>query len=718
MKKCSLVLFVLFLVALITGGVGIVNAQVWKWGKGASGGLSEGYYCSTDASGSVYVAGFHADTVHFASYSLAGHGAYVVKYDSTGNIKWAISSNDPWNTTAPIGLTTDVFGNEYLIGVHNHTMTFGGYSIGEPGSPTGYLFLAKIDSSGNVKWLENIGDLHTYNEPYIGDPFGSNCITTDERGNVYMTYPYAGTASIDGYTLDSANYGDVFVGKFDSFGNAIWVKGFKAGPMGSTQPGGIAVTPSHKIYISGFFDSDSLFFGTDILVDTGTHANGTGYLAKLDSNGNPIWARGTGGSSGGDEFTGVATNADEDVYLTGGYFSCVLHLSPADSLPMPWYTDYGFLAKFDSAGSVTWVKLMQGKYVFPWMPAIDSCGNVWVSATLGTGVCTDTIDGHILSSDTVTGDPMFIAGWSSSGSYLAGATLPSGGDDLNSIAIDKSGNIFVEGDYETYTMIVGSDTLYGPGPFGTLEFNFVAKYKPNVACGSPISLITGDSVLCKGDTLALNEPTGGGIWSSSNVGVAIVGSGTGLVVGGGLGVAVITYSIGGGYVTTTVTVMPAPSAIVGPADLCLGSIDLSDATPGGVWSTSNSSVATVGSVTGIVTGIATGEVTITYAISADCYVTATDSVLACVAGVQSVPTNDNKIELFPNPASNLLTVTSAGQIASVVISNPLGQVVYSSLPIAIGIAGGGRQTSIDVSALPSGVYFVRVNNEVRKFVKE
>ena len=714
MKKHTYARFLLFLIALMTGGGAIVNAQGWQWAKGSSGGLSEGYYSTTDASGSVYVAGDHSDTVHFGPYSLAGAGAYVVKYDSAGNIRWAITTDDVWNTSGTIGLTSDLFGNEYLIGVHNHNMTFGGYTIGDPASPTDYLFLAKIDSLGNVKWLENIGDLHTYNEPYIGDPFGSNCITTDERGNVYMTYPYAGTASIDGYTLDSANYGDVFVGKFDSFGNAVWVKGFRAGPMGSTQPGGIAVTPTHKVYISGFFDSDSLFFGTDILVDTGTHANGTGYLAKLDSNGSPIWARGTGGSSGGDEFTGVATNADEDVYLTGGYFSCVLHLSPADSLPMPWYTDYGFLAKFDSAGSVTWVKLMQGKYVFPWMPAIDSCGNVWVSATLGTGVCTDTIDGHILSSDTVLGDPMFVAGWSSSGSYLEGATLPSGGDDLNSIALDKSGNIFVEGDYETYSMIVGTDTLYGPGPGGTLEFNFVAKYKPFSRCGSPLVPITGDSILCKGDSITLIDLVGGGTWSSSDVVVAPVGSGTGVVIGGALGVAVITYTDGGGFVTKTVTVDLPPSPIIGPPYLCIGPTDLSDATPGGLWSTSNSGVATIDTGTGIVTGLSTGTVTITYAISAGCYVIATDSVKICEAGVPAVPSNDNKVELFPNPASNTFTIVSSGQIFSVVISNPLGQLVYSSQ-----FSVGTRQTKIDVSALPSGVYFVKVNGaEVRKLLKE
>ena len=81
----------------------------------------------------------------------------------------------------------------------------------------------------------------------------------------------------------------------------------------------------------------------------------------------------------------------------------------------------------------------------------------------------------------------------------------------------------------------------------------------------------------------------------------------------------------------------------------------------------------------------------------------------------------DKIKLFPNPATNMFTITSTRQITSVVISNPLGQVVYS-----LQVASGNLQTSVDVSMLPGGIYFVKINGPstgpgqavVRKFVKE
>lgn len=40
------------------------------------------------------------------------------------------------------------------------------------------------------------------------------------------------------------------------------------------------------------------------------------------------------------------------------------------------------------------------------------------------------------------------------------------------------------------------------------------------------------------------------------------------------------------------------------------------------------------------------------------------------------------------------------------------------MPTSPGLSIGAEVIRIDVSRLPTGVYFVRVNGEVRKFVKE
>ncbi len=75
------------------------------------------------------------------------------------------------------------------------------------------------------------------------------------------------------------------------------------------------------------------------------------------------------------------------------------------------------------------------------------------------------------------------------------------------------------------------------------------------------------------------------------------------------------------------------------------------------------------------------------------------------------------ISIFPNPATTQLTIYSAKKITTITITNLFGQTVYNSQ-----FTVGSRRASIDVAALPSGVYLVRVSGpdsyrEVRKFVK-
>ena len=79
--------------------------------------------------------------------------------------------------------------------------------------------------------------------------------------------------------------------------------------------------------------------------------------------------------------------------------------------------------------------------------------------------------------------------------------------------------------------------------------------------------------------------------------------------------------------------------------------------------------------------------------------------------VKNVPAK-NVVELFPNPATTELTISFSDMITSMTINNLLGQIIYSR-------QCNSTQVQVDISTLPSGLYFVKVNGtEVRKFVKE
>ena len=68
--------------------------------------------------------------------------------------------------------------------------------------------------------------------------------------------------------------------------------------------------------------------------------------------------------------------------------------------------------------------------------------------------------------------------------------------------------------------------------------------------------------------------------------------------------------------------------------------------------------------------------------------------------------------LYPNPATNELTISAPERITSIAISNLLGQTLYTH-------EYNSQQVQIDVANLPKGMYLVRINgSDVRKFVKQ
>ena len=131
--------------------------------------------------------------------------------------------------------------------------------------------------------------------------------------------------------------------------------------------------------------------------------------------------------------------------------------------------------------------------------------------------------------------------------------------------------------------------------------------------------ITGATNVCIGSSATLSGSTAGGSWTSDNTSVATINSSTGSLTGISAGTATISYTVtnicGTGTITRTETISPAPvvAPITGGTSECVGSsITLSDATTGGVWSSDNTSVATVGSTDGTVTGVTAGVTRINY----------------------------------------------------------------------------------------------------------
>jgi len=189
---------------------------------------------------------------------------------------------------------------------------------------------------------------------------------------------------------------------------------------------------------------------------------------------------------------------------------------------------------------------------------------------------------------------------------------------------------------------------------------------------------TGTLSICVGGTSTLSHITPGGTWQSSDTVVAKVFLGTGLVTGFTAGTANITYTTAAGCTSfATITVNPVPPATTGTLYMCAGnSTTLSNLFPGGTWSSSNTTVATISSV-GLVNGLSAGTSLISYTLPSGCGAVTTvtvyplpailGSVLVC-PGIASTLTGAPAGGLWVSASTSIATIGSLS--GSVVGVNP------------------------------------------------
>ena len=698
----------------------ITHAQIgWQWANASVKtplGAIEVATAIRNKSGNIFIlANNYTDSIIFGTSKIYDNGSVpqmvVAKADSLGNFLWALGSQRTakksmvWLENS--GIATDLSGNLYVSGVYTDSNCIIGPDTLNNPIPYCMYFMAKFSSSGSVLWAKNIASDST---PFA---FLGNSLGVDFEGNIILSGSFGSAKiTIGPITLYNNNIigggsSDVFLAKFDSLGNTIWAKSF--GGKANDNPTGIFVQPNGDFFISGEYTSDSFVLGSTVLTNSTTKP--ISFLSKLDTNGNPIWAKML---SSHILCSGMTTDNYGCIFLTGGVDSNI----KLGSFNLPSFGNFDcFVAMFDSSGNILWAKSAGGPGNDKGQSiSVDNCGRILIAGTMELGAAPDTFmnfDGHILIKpyNKEYNDAMFITQYDRSGNYVSGMALSGGGDDYIGIMPDNHGNFYLGGDYEIDTFILGHDTLFN----NKGENLFIGKYKyDTVPCSVCFTEpIIGKTNTCKGDSITLFDFTPLGIWNSSNTSIAFVDSTTGVVIGLTAGTIMITYEIGGCIGTKTVTINPVPLPIIGNNYICLElAINLSDALTGGVWSSNNTAVASIDSVSGKVFGVSTGSVIISYKLPTGCFITVSDTVISNCSLRVLRTSNNNEIEIYPNPASTELTIYSFDKICSVEISNILGQIVYCS-------HCNSDNLKVNIANFLPGMYLIRINGtEVRKFVKQ
>lgn len=436
---------------LIGSFAAFAQAPSWQWlKKGGSVESDMAQTSCTDPSGNLYVAGTYEDAaITFGNTTLNNTGrkdAFLVKYDPTGNVQWARSIGSKKGMDEDIrSIVCDNAGNVYFcsdppgtdsILVHNTVVK--NYPV------TWNVMLGKFDAAGNLQWARIIGE----NAPWPHD------IAIDAAGNLYITGHYFNTTKFGSYSLTSAGERDIFLVKCDNSGAVQWAK--SAGGTEFESVTALAVDAAGNSYVSAYFDSPTIVFGSSTLTFSDTPGRPDALLLKFSSTGSPVWARQGVKVSSGIKRTVDVCVSGSNIYLLGHSASIKFGSYTLTSLGS---SDI-FLVRYDANGNVTMARSYGGTSIEEAVAlTADAAGNMYIlgdqnSATVAYGSFT------LAKQGASYGDPVIIktdaAGtcqWATSLSGTLGNLEP------DNLVLGSSGTYYVTGSYACDTLFAGTHQL-------------------------------------------------------------------------------------------------------------------------------------------------------------------------------------------------------------------------------------------------------------------
>ena len=432
-----------------------VNAQNVFWAKNANGAkLDEGNGIAVDENGNTYITGhFESTTLSFGAVTCTNSTSsnytdvFISKFDINGNCIWAKSAG---GSSYEYGnaIAVDNNGNVFVTGrFESTTMNFDGTIITNSGSRD--IFIAKYDSNGVIKWAKAIGGY--YDEEGLG-------ISCDGSGNVYVTgYFDSNSLNFDSQTLTNNGGTDIFVAKFNASGSNQWA--IAIGGNDDERAKAIKTDNAGNTFITGFYKSPSIVFGVTTLTNSGSDA--CLFVAKINSNGNSMWATSASSINGGIMANGISIDNSGNSYVAGTFEGTATTIGTTTLTNINSPNDNTSIAKFDNSGNPQWANCAipgpEGNEAY--CIATDISGNSYIS---GWFTPPSVTFGSIVLNGVGYGDNIYLVKYNNAGqvqhAYRFAGSGASGGYG-NGIACDNYGNAFLTGYFEGSNMIFGNITL-------------------------------------------------------------------------------------------------------------------------------------------------------------------------------------------------------------------------------------------------------------------
>lgn len=543
------------------------------------------------------------------------------------------------------------------------------------------LLLIVSQADAQFSWAEKMGG--------TGISSSSDMIT-DNFGNTYLVGQFnSPSATFGSITLTgpgNTSSSDVYVAKYNTDGVAQWVKGIQGN--GEDTGIGVDLDGQGNVYVTGTY-RDSLWVGDSLFTSVQSNTRDV-FVAKFDNNGDFIWAQRAYGPLQVEVFD-IAVHDNGDFYITGAYngdpdFGGV-------PFPSPGNNEVSYLAKYNADGQLVWLDYQYG-----------TAGGGQSSRQSGAEVAIDP-----------NGQQVYMAGWFSGDvtwGGTGGITLSSLGEQANPFLAryDSMGNIQWVKRFGAYqNQFFNSEPIVNDlAVKSTGDVILLAQFGGGIIFNDTDSVETDQSITTGSwhyeSFLVSYDSLGSYQWRSMIVGDEAEASDMAL---DGSDNIYLTGSVDG--------------------DIDFGAIQHSQSTGSPFIAKFNSNGMALSSLYGAVYSEA-GKMEISVDGNGNTYISGpffsnasfppinitsdgTQNTYLAKTGISSgidgaMPEKAGML-LYPNPASNLINITSNDLLGEVevVIYNTLGEV---KLTKQFTIQAGNAAVSVDASQLQSGIYYVEM----------
>jgi gliding motility-associated-like protein len=370
----------LFLCSCLLFSVTATYAQSWKWEVQAQASTpppvaeeNTDHPGAVDSKGNLCITGYKyasgPSTLTFGTTNITGTSeAFIVKYDSNGNVLWARQSvSSPNSTVYGASVSTDRNDNVFATGVYQLSTSFGPYAFSMGTSCSDEMFLVKYDPNGNLQWATSAKAPDTNNTANHSAP---HSIFTDKWGYTYVTGFFSDTVLFDSHTLIATQSSGAsvaaFLVKYNENGQCVWARQSTSPGNISSPSNSVTVDDSGNVYITGYFQ-DTIVFGSYTLT---SNNQGTLFLVKYDSAGNVKWAQQGHGPIIGNC---VAADYKGGVYVTGK-FNTLASLNNDTVRSTALMALY--LAKYNTHGNLLWLEQNSPQDTVRWQGISLACDSL------------------------------------------------------------------------------------------------------------------------------------------------------------------------------------------------------------------------------------------------------------------------------------------------------------------------------------------------------